>query len=340
LFYLRGFASLREIFFVLLTSSDTRRYFPEQKKGGFDCVKIPLLFLGLSLTLSAVSQAGPARGGFSGRSFHAGFVARGFNRPAVYGGRFNGGFRGRSFARGYRPYVFQQYGCPVYWYPYWCTDPLDYSYLDPQWDQNYQYWDNSSAYVRPQTTDRAVPQTPVIVVINNGVSRPTDSNAQTDPKGTTNPRGGTDPNGLKDPREVTDPGGVNDPSGGRGYADYSYVSTDTAGQQRTGVQNPNERSTGNSITPGDPVVPQQNTKTALQPGPGVFGKFVIVDWLKVGGKDVISVKNIETNRVQRITSQPNIDHFRIVEIHPNTDLRQFEAIISNGTDQGPVRFQF
>ena len=110
------------------------------------------------------------------------------------------------------------------------------------------------------------------------------------------------------------------------------------------VQDPNEYAVASSITPGDPVVPQptpgQNTQTPLQTGTGVFGKFVVVSWLKDGGKDVISVKNVETNAVQRITSQPNIDHFRIVEIHPNADLKQFEAIISNGSDQGAVRFQF
>jgi hypothetical protein len=90
-----------------------------------------------------------------------------------------------------------------------------------------------------------------------------------------------------------------------------------------------------------PAIPAtQNTQASPQPGPGVFGKFVVVGWLQDGGKDVISIKNIETNDVQRITSQPNIDHLRLVEVHPNTDPRQFEAIISNGSEQGPVRFQF
>jgi hypothetical protein len=295
------------------------RCFAEQKKGGFDCVKIPLLFLGLFLTLSAVSQAGPGRGGSIGRSFHTGFVARGFNRAAVNGRRFNcGGFQGRFFARRNRPFFYQQFGWPVYWFPY--DDSLDYSYLDPQWGPDYQYWDNSSTYVRPETSNRAVPQSPVIVVINNGNSRPTDSSAPTNPRG------------LTDPREDG------------GYVDNSYISTNRVGQQRTDVQDPNEHTATDSITPGDPVVPQatpgQNTKTSVQPGTGVFGKFVIVGWLKDRGKDVISVKNVETNNVQRITSQPNIDHFRIVEIHPNADLRQFEAIISNGSEQGAVRFQF
>ena len=108
----------------------------------------------------------------------------------------------------------------------------------------------------------------------------------------------------------------------------------------------NQHTDPDPITPGDPVIPQatpvpsQNTKTSVQTGTGPFSKFVVVSYLQDRGKDVISVKNIETNDVQRITSQPNIDHFRIVEIHPNADQRQFEAIISNGSEQGPVRFQF
>lgn len=89
------------------------------------------------------------------------------------------------------------------------------------------------------------------------------------------------------------------------------------------------------MTPATPAIPQatpvaaQNTQTTLQTEAGVFGKLVLVSWLDDDGKDVIFVKNIETNDVQRITFQPNIDNFRIVEIHPNADPKQFAAIISN-----------
>ncbi len=69
-------------------------------------------------------------------------------------------------------------------------------------------------------------------------------------------------------------------------------------------------------------------------------KLVLVSWLKEDGKDVIYVQNTQTNDVQKITSEPNLDHFRIVEIHPNSDPRQFEAVISNGSNQIPVRFHF
>jgi hypothetical protein len=278
-------------------------------------VKIALLLLGLSLTLCAISQAGPVRGGFSGRSFHTGFVARGLNSAGVRGGGFNRGFRGRFVARRNRPVFFQQYGWPGYWYPY--ADPLSYSYLEPDSQPDYQYWDNSSAYgqqspayVQQESTNRAVPQNPVVIVINAANSRPTDSAVPTDPRGNV------------------------------GYANYGYVPAGVSGPQRVAAQDPNQHPAPDPpITPGDPVVPQA-TPVPRQTGTGPFSKFVVVSYLQDRGKDVISVKNVETNDVQRITSQPNIDHFRIVEIHPNADQRQFEAIISNGSEQGPVRFQF
>jgi len=55
---------------------------------------------------------------------------------------------------------------------------------------------------------------------------------------------------------------------------------------------------------------------------------------------VIYVQNTETNDVQKITFEPNLDNFRIVELHPNADPKLFEAVISNGSQQGPVRFRF
>jgi hypothetical protein len=281
-------------------------------------VKIQLLFLALFLSAAAVSQAGPVRSGVSGRSFHAGFVARG-------GGFNRGAFRGRFFARRNRPVFFQQYGWPGYWYPfgYPYADPLSYSYLEPDSQPDYQYWDNSAtygqqspAYSQQESTNRAAPQTPVVIVINAGKSGSADSGAPTDPRGNL------------------------------GYANYGYVPTGVSGPQRVVAQDPNQHTAPDPMTPGDGVipqttpVPQKNTQTPVQTGTGPFSKFVVLSYLKDRGKDVVSIKNVETNDVQRITSQPNIDHFRLVEIHPNPDLRQFEAIISNGSQQGPVRFQF
>jgi hypothetical protein len=71
----------------------------------------------------------------------------------------------------------------------------------------------------------------------------------------------------------------------------------------------------------------------------VLDKLVLVSWLDDAGKIVIFVQNTETNAVQKVTSEPNKDHFRIVEIHPNADPKLFEAVISNGSEKGPVRFR-
>ena len=305
---------------------------PEQKEGGLICVKIPLFIVGVFFTLSATSEAGPRGAGFSGGAFHGGFVARSAARVAPHGGGFSGGgFRGgfdarragaafrmgngihRDFANHRffchdRFIFFQPFAWPVYWYPYY--DPLAYSYLEP--DSDYQYWDNSAASVQPQSFRRAVDHRPIVVVINTGNARPMDS------------------------------------SSNAGYVNSGYISTTAVGQQRMAVRDPNEETGSRTdlMTSATPTVPQatpaaaQTAQTALQTEAGVFGKLVLVSWLDDGGKDVIFVKNIETNDVQRMTSQPNIDNFRIVEIHPNADPKQFEAIISNGFEQGPVRFRF
>jgi len=184
---------------------------------------------------------------------------------------------------------------------------LAYSYLKPEPD--YQYWDNSAAFVQPASFRGAVNHDPIVVVINAGNSRPMESNA--------------------------------------GYIDSGYISTSAVGQQRIVVQDLNEKtgSRTDPVTLATPVIPQatpaaQSTRTNLQTESGVFGKLVLVSWLDDGGKAVIFVKNIETNDVQRITSQPNIDNFRIVEIRPDADPRQFEAVVSNGIEQGAIRFRF
>jgi hypothetical protein len=223
-------------------------------------------------------------------------------------------FANRRFFRHNNRIFFNQFVWPFYWYPPY-YDPLAYSYLEPDYD--YQYWDNSAAPVQPESFRRDVDHGPIVVVINTGNSRPMDSGSNA------------------------------------GYVDRGYISASTWAQQRKVVQDPIEKTGADPMAPAasavlqaTPAVPQatpvpaQTTQATLQPEAGVFGKFVLVSWLDEGGKHVIFVKNIETNDVQSITSQPNIDNLRIVEIHPNADPRQFEVIISNGSEQGPVRFRF
>jgi hypothetical protein len=79
---------------------------------------------------------------------------------------------------------------------------------------------------------------------------------------------------------------------------------------------------------------------AAPAAPGAFDKLVLVSWLKNNGKYVIFVQNTATNDTQEITREPNKNNIRIVEMHPNHNPRQVEAVISNGSEQGAVKFRF
>jgi hypothetical protein len=293
---------------------------------------MPLFIAGAFLMLAGTSQGAPHGGGFHGGSFHGGF--------AGHGGGFHGGFGARSarpaFGMGHgtrgdfgfhrdfdqdrrffhrdrdRDFFIQQAFWPFYWYPYSYYDPLSYSYLDYGPDNDYQYWDNSTAPVQPESFNRSTGNNPTVIVINTGNARPSDS------------------------------------SSNAGYVNSSYSFTGAAPQQRMAVQDPNDK-IGPQADPRTfvpPAVPQptQTPAKATQPRPpaqpGPFGNLVLVSWLQNAGEDVIYVQNTDTNEVQKITSEPNLDNFRIVKLHRNADPKLFEAVISNGSQQGPVRFRF
>jgi hypothetical protein len=254
------------------------------------------------LTLSATSHAAPLGDRMHGRSFRMG---PNFRRNVGFRSPFARN-QNRRFLRHGRRVFFQQLAWPVYWSPY--DYPYDYSYLDDGPDDNDQYSVASTAPVQPEPSRPAVDRGPVVVVINKGDPLPTDSRANA------------------------------------AYIDSVYR---PAGLPRTAVQDPNEK-TGPPSDPNPviPPVPQpaQTVAKGTQATPpaqsGVFGNLVLVSWLEDAGKDVIYVQNTETNDVQKITSEPNLDNFRILELHRNADPKLFEAIISNGTQQGPVRFRF
>ena len=93
-------------------------------------------------------------------------------------------------------------------------------------------------------------------------------------------------------------------------------------------------------SPRDPFLDKSVKTTVMgEYKANVLDKLVLVSWLDDAGKIVIFVQNTETNEVQKVTSEPNKDHFRIVEIHPDPDPKLFEAVISNGNEMGPVRFR-
>ena len=124
---------------------------------------------------------------------------------------------------------------------------------------------------------------------------------------------------------------------GSSYGGSPYVSNGPGGQDKSVTPGPNAPTEAPANPP--PLVPPQATPVTKRGVFGVFDKLVLVSWLNDAGKDVIYVKNTETNEVQRITSEPNNDQFRIVTIHSDPDPNLFEAVISNGKEQGTVRFR-
>jgi hypothetical protein len=93
-------------------------------------------------------------------------------------------------------------------------------------------------------------------------------------------------------------------------------------------------------SPRDPFLDKSVTATIMGTyKPSVMDKLVLVSWLNDGGRTVIYVQNTETNEVQKITSEPNKDNFRLVEIHPNPDPKLFEAVISDGSQKAVVKFR-
>jgi hypothetical protein len=109
---------------------------------------------------------------------------------------------------------------------------------------------------------------------------------------------------------------------------YRSTSADERGMDVGGEQN---ETTGAKADPVKLVTQTPNT----QGGP--FANLILVGWLNDAGNYVIFVQNTETKKLQKVTSEPNKDHFRIIEIRPNADPKLVEAVISNGTDEGTVK---
>ena len=82
----------------------------------------------------------------------------------------------------------------------------------------------------------------------------------------------------------------------------------------------------------------------VQTQPQAFSKLVVVSWLNDGGKDSLIVQDTDTNDIERITNGPNEKGLRVVEVHAKGGkdfqmIRDFEAVISNGSEQGTVKFK-
>ena len=82
------------------------------------------------------------------------------------------------------------------------------------------------------------------------------------------------------------------------------------------------------------------TPVAPTARPSAFDKLYMTSWAKDDGKVVIFVQNSETNEVEKITAQPNQKGVRLIAMHLNPDPKLVEAVLSDGKEQGIVRFRF
>lgn len=81
------------------------------------------------------------------------------------------------------------------------------------------------------------------------------------------------------------------------------------------------------------------TPAAPQAAPSAFDKLALVSWFRAGKKVVVFVQNTETNEVQKITTSPNAQGLRLVDIHPNSNPKAVEAVLADNSQQGTVRFR-
>jgi hypothetical protein len=81
------------------------------------------------------------------------------------------------------------------------------------------------------------------------------------------------------------------------------------------------------------------TPVTVQAKPKVFDKLVLVSWLNDGTKDIVFVQNTETNEVQKITTVANSDNLRLIAVHKSSDPKLAEVVLSNGTEEGSVKFR-
>jgi hypothetical protein len=77
-----------------------------------------------------------------------------------------------------------------------------------------------------------------------------------------------------------------------------------------------------------------------QPRPSPFEKLFLVSWMNDGTRDEIFVINSETNEVQKIIAEPNQNNLCLVWIRPNPNPQLTEAVVSDGKEQGAVKFRF
>jgi hypothetical protein len=82
---------------------------------------------------------------------------------------------------------------------------------------------------------------------------------------------------------------------------------------------------------------------SLAQGPASpFSKLILVNWLHDKGKDILFVQDTETNEVKKVTKEAgaNSDQLRLLEVVPNPNPSLIVAKLTNGREEGVVKFRF
>jgi hypothetical protein len=91
---------------------------------------------------------------------------------------------------------------------------------------------------------------------------------------------------------------------------------------------------------------ERNPFTLVTPSLGgpvsPFSKLILVNWLHDKGKDIVFVEDTETNEVKKVTKEEgaNSDRLRLVEVVPNRNPSLIFAKLTNGNEEGIVKFKF
>jgi hypothetical protein len=91
---------------------------------------------------------------------------------------------------------------------------------------------------------------------------------------------------------------------------------------------------------------ERNPFTLVTPSLGqaasAFSKLILVNWLHDKGKDILFVEDTETNEVKKVTKEEgaNSDQLRLIEVVPNKNPSLIFAKLTNGREEGIVKFKF
>jgi len=85
--------------------------------------------------------------------------------------------------------------------------------------------------------------------------------------------------------------------------------------------------------PFNPPTPEAQAHTTP------FDKIILLSWLEDGPATIVFVENTDTKEVHKITANADANNIRLIALHKHVDPAKAEALLSDGKEQGLVRFR-